>query len=60
MDFVLAKEGESEIIAESSYSFFYTRSVSLELELEPGNYTVLVSILVLLSGQDLELFFSPD
>ncbi|KAJ2936231.1 hypothetical protein H1R20_g863, partial [Candolleomyces eurysporus] len=41
MDFVLTKEGESEIIAESSYSFFYTRSVSLELELEPGNYTVL-------------------
>ncbi|KAJ2914032.1 hypothetical protein MD484_g6364, partial [Candolleomyces efflorescens] len=41
MDFVLAKEGESEIIAESSYSFFYTRSVTLEIELEPGNYTVL-------------------
>ena len=47
MDFVLAKEGESEIIAESSYSFFYTRSVTLEIELEPGNYTVLVRVFIL-------------
>jgi len=43
----LAKEGETEPLAESSYSFFYTRSVNVELNLEAGNYIVLVSIVIL-------------
>jgi len=42
IDFIIAKEGEKEALAESSYSFFYTRSVSVELNLEAGNYIVLV------------------
>ncbi|KAF9480346.1 cysteine proteinase [Pholiota conissans] len=41
LDFILAKEGETEPLAESSYSFFYTRGVNIELDLEPGNYVVL-------------------
>lgn len=45
LDFILAREGETEPIAESSYSFFYTRSVNVELNLEAGNYVVLVSSL---------------
>ncbi|KAF9529604.1 hypothetical protein CPB83DRAFT_852400 [Crepidotus variabilis] len=44
MDFILAKEGDTEPLAESSYSFFYTRSVSVEVDLEPGNYVVLVRL----------------
>jgi hypothetical protein len=43
LDFILAREGETEPLAESSYSFFYTRSVNVELTLEAGNYIVLVS-----------------
>jgi len=43
LDFVVAKEGETEPLAESSYSFFYTRSVNVEIDLEAGNYVVLVS-----------------
>jgi hypothetical protein len=43
LDFILAREGETEPLAESSYSFFYTRSVNVELDLEAGNYIVLVS-----------------
>jgi len=39
----VAKEGETEPLAESSYSFFYTRGVSVELDMEAGNYVVLVS-----------------
>jgi hypothetical protein len=46
IDFILAREGETEPLAESSYSFFYTRSVNVELKLEAGNYIVLVSELV--------------
>ncbi len=42
IDFIIAKEGEKEALAESSYSFFYTRSVSIELNLEAGNYVILV------------------
>lgn len=48
LDFILAREGETEPIAESSYSFFYTRSVNVELNLEAGNYVVLVSSLLFL------------
>ncbi len=44
LDFILAREGETIPLAESSYSFFYTRGVSVEMELEAGNYVVLVSI----------------
>jgi len=40
----VAKEGETEPLAESSYSFFYTRGVSVEVDLEAGNYVVLVSL----------------
>jgi hypothetical protein len=43
LDFILAREGETEPLAESSYSFFYTRSVNVELNLEAGSYIVLVS-----------------
>ena len=46
LDFILAREGETEPLAESSYSFFYTRSVNVELNLEAGNYIVLVSEVV--------------
>lgn len=42
IDFILAKEGETESIAQSSYSFFASRSVSVEMDLQPGNYLVLV------------------
>ncbi|KAF6759436.1 hypothetical protein DFP72DRAFT_885180 [Ephemerocybe angulata] len=41
MDFIVIKEGETEPLAESSYSVFYTRTACLELDLEAGNYTVL-------------------
>ncbi|KAF8194988.1 hypothetical protein BJ912DRAFT_1085666 [Pholiota molesta] len=41
LDFILAREGETEPLAESSYSSFYTRGVNVELDLEPGNYVVL-------------------
>ena len=44
LDFILAREGDVEPLAESSYSFFYTRSVNVELDLEAGNYVVLVSL----------------
>ncbi|TFK24073.1 cysteine proteinase [Coprinopsis marcescibilis] len=40
LDFILVRHGEAEPLAESSYSFFYTRSVSVEVDLEPGNYVV--------------------
>ena len=43
LDFILAREGDTEPLAESSYSFFFTRSVNVELNLEAGNYVVLVS-----------------
>jgi len=46
MDFILAKDGELEPLAESSYSFFNTRSVSVELDLEAGNYLVLVGEII--------------
>jgi len=46
MDFILAKDGELEPLAESSYSFFNTRSVSVELDLEAGNYLVLVGKII--------------
>ncbi|KDR70875.1 hypothetical protein GALMADRAFT_159702 [Galerina marginata CBS 339.88] len=44
LDFILARAGETEPLAESSYSFFYTRGVSVELELEPGDYVVLARL----------------
>ncbi|KAF8160001.1 hypothetical protein B0H34DRAFT_782523 [Crassisporium funariophilum] len=44
LDFILAKEGETEPLAESSYSFFYTRGVSVELDLEAGDYVVLARL----------------
>ncbi|KAF8961992.1 hypothetical protein BDZ97DRAFT_1920880 [Flammula alnicola] len=44
LDFILAKEGDTEPLAESSYSFFYTRGVSVELDLEPGNYVILARL----------------
>lgn len=40
VDFILAKEGATRPLAESSYAFFYTRSTSLEIDLEAGNYVV--------------------
>ncbi|KAF8889514.1 hypothetical protein CPB84DRAFT_1711621 [Gymnopilus junonius] len=44
LDFILAKEGETEPLEQSSYSFFYTRSVTVELELEAGDYVVLARL----------------
>jgi hypothetical protein len=44
MDFTLVKEGHKEPIADSGHSDFYLRSVHLEVDLEPGNYIVYVSI----------------
>lgn len=68
LDFILVKDGESEPLAESSYSFFYTRSVCVELHLDAGNYIVLVCIvrdrchldgvtnIVIVYREDLSLF----
>ena len=42
-DFVIVKEGELEPFIESSYGFFGTRNVNVELDLEAGKYHVLVS-----------------
>lgn len=67
LDFIIAKDGESEPLAESSYSFFYTRSVSVELHLEAGNYIVLVCgidktlmtrLILVIFREDLILFLS--
>uniref|UniRef100_A0A8H7XM98 Calpain catalytic domain-containing protein n=1 Tax=Psilocybe cubensis TaxID=181762 RepID=A0A8H7XM98_PSICU len=44
LDFLLAKEGETEPIAQSSYSFFASRSVSVEMDLQAGNYIILARI----------------
>ncbi|PPR07664.1 hypothetical protein CVT26_001594 [Gymnopilus dilepis] len=44
LDFILAKEGETVPLEQSSYSFFYTRSVTIEIELEAGNYIVLARL----------------
>ena len=38
------KEGEEDIIAESSHSDFYQRSVHLEAQLEKGDYVVYVRL----------------
>ncbi|KAF5316591.1 hypothetical protein D9619_006614 [Psilocybe cf. subviscida] len=44
LDFVLAKEGTQEPLCESCYSFFHSRNVSVELDLEPGAYVVLARL----------------
>lgn len=44
LDFVLAKRGEKEPIAESSSSMLYSRSINLEMDLDAGEYTVYVSL----------------
>ncbi|PPQ91204.1 hypothetical protein CVT25_001220 [Psilocybe cyanescens] len=44
IDFILAKEGETEPLTESSYSFFASRAVTVEMDLEPGNYIVLARL----------------
>ncbi|KAH6916492.1 hypothetical protein BKA70DRAFT_1502774 [Coprinopsis sp. MPI-PUGE-AT-0042] len=44
IDFTLVREGHLEPITDSCYSFFYTRNVSLEIDLEPGDYTVHVRL----------------
>lgn len=44
LDFVLAKRGEKETLAESSSSMLYSRSINLEMDLDAGEYTVYVSI----------------
>lgn len=43
LDFILAKRGEKEPLAESSSSMLYSRSVNLEMDLEAGEYVVYVS-----------------
>lgn len=43
-DFVLFKKGEKEIVAESSLTRFYLRSVSIEMQLEEGHYVVHVRV----------------
>lgn len=43
LDFKLFKKGETTLLASSSHSTFYRRSVNAELELEEGEYVVHVS-----------------
>ncbi|KAJ7125745.1 cysteine proteinase [Mycena crocata] len=43
-DFVLFKKGQKEIVAESSITRFYLRSVNLEVQLEAGDYVVHVRL----------------
>ncbi|KAJ7113978.1 hypothetical protein C8R44DRAFT_676421 [Mycena epipterygia] len=43
-DFVLFKKGEKEIVAESSLTRFYLRSVNVEVQLEEGEYVVHVRL----------------
>lgn len=44
IDFALAKEGENQVLAQSTHTDFYLRSVHLEMELEAGTYTVYVRL----------------
>jgi hypothetical protein len=44
LDFVLAKRGEKEPIAESASAMLYSRSVNLEMDLDAGEYVVYVSL----------------
>jgi hypothetical protein len=44
LQFRLHKDGEDEYIVRSNPAYYMKRSVSTELELEEGNYTVLVKI----------------
>lgn len=39
-NFILYKKGDPEEIAESSKSYFGTRSVNIEMELDAGDYVV--------------------
>ncbi|KAJ6530827.1 hypothetical protein DFH09DRAFT_1183938 [Mycena vulgaris] len=43
-DFVLFKKGAKELVAQSSLSRFYLRSVNLEVQLEQGEYVVHVRL----------------
>ncbi|KAF5316597.1 hypothetical protein D9619_006612 [Psilocybe cf. subviscida] len=44
IDFALAKEGENRVLAQSTHTDFYLRSIHLEMELEAGTYTVYVRL----------------
>ncbi|KAI4661067.1 uncharacterized protein J4E79_005635 [Alternaria viburni] len=44
LQFRLHKDDEEEYIVRSNGTYYMTRSVSTELDLEPGNYTVLLKI----------------
>jgi hypothetical protein len=44
LNFVLVKDGEKEPLAESVHAVFWSRSVNLEIDLEPGKYFVYVSL----------------
>ncbi|KAF2398664.1 cysteine proteinase, partial [Trichodelitschia bisporula] len=44
LQFRLHKDDEEEYIVRSNQSYYMKRSVSTELDLEPGNYTVLLKI----------------
>lgn len=47
LDFKLFKKGEKKVIANSSHSTFFRRSVNCEVELEAGDYVVHVRIFFL-------------
>jgi hypothetical protein len=44
LDFKLYKKGDPELLARSSHSTFFCRSVNCELDLEAGDYVVHVRI----------------
>ncbi len=45
LEFVVFKKGEKQIFAESSSARLYTRSVNVEVNLDPGDYVVHVRLL---------------
>jgi hypothetical protein len=45
-DFVLFKKGSKEMVAQSSLTRFYLRSVNLEVQLEAGEYVVHVRVVL--------------
>lgn len=40
LDFVMYKQGETEVLAESLHARYFSRSVNLELQLDAGEYVV--------------------
>lgn len=57
LDFKIYKKGEPELLASSSHSTFFRRSVNCELDLEAGDYVVHVRIFTVPSNHGLEHSF---